>query len=203
MIAAEVLELSWQVQVSLASGYAGYILACSGQREGHKTIDAIFITLLYSLITTLLLFQLAEKSPPTAGFLALAGTCVSALLWRMVGRRMLWKIMRGLNFSWSNDDPSALATISNNTRAKISQIAVLLDDGTWLRCDDTSQFASAPFGPCILGPNGDVALYLTHEEKAGKRPRALKTVRNACFGDRITYIPSAKIRRITLRHICG
>ena len=37
---AELLNLPWQIQVSLASGYAGYMLAYTGMRENHRTIDS-------------------------------------------------------------------------------------------------------------------------------------------------------------------
>jgi len=108
--------------------------------------------------------------------------------------------MHRFNVTWSNDDPAALITLSNNSRYPLTQFAVQLDDDTWLRCDDTSKFLGAPFSPVIIGPSGDVAFYLTHEEMKGAEPKELKSVRDPNYGDRITYIPAHRIRRITFRH---
>jgi len=108
--------------------------------------------------------------------------------------------LRWAKVSWSDDDPSALATLSGNARFPVSQIAVELDNGTWLRCDDASRFANAPFGPFVIGPTGDVALYLTHLEKPGEPDVEVHNVRDGHWGDRITYVPAPRVRRITLRH---
>jgi hypothetical protein len=111
--------------------------------------------------------------------------------------------MRALNSSWSDDDPSALATILANSKHHLSQVAVLLDDGTWLRCDDAGMFADAPFGPCKLGPNGDMAIYITHEQLTDGSVKELRTVRDPYYGDRVTYIPASKIKRVNYRHMNG
>ena len=78
---------------------------------------------------------------------------------------------------------------------------MLLDDGTWLRCDDTSKFNDAPYAPCLIGPSGDVALYLTHEEPPGGPAKEMTTVIDAHYGDRLTYVPANRVRRLTVRHM--
>lgn len=196
----EILNLPWQIQVSLAAGYAGYVIAYTGIREGHKTIDTAFITLCFGVIATGILSLTPEVMPIVAGTGAFASSCIAALIWRKFGRDILRTGLRSSSVSWSNDDPSALATLMANSRHRLTQVAVLLDDGTWLRCDNTMQFMNAPFGPVVIGPNGDIALYLTHEEVSGSEARELTSVRNEYYGDRITYIPSARIRQITFRH---
>lgn len=88
-----------------------------------------------------------------------------------------------------------------NSKYRVYQVAVLKDDGTWLRCDDTTKFQGAPFAPCLLGPTGDVALYLTHTEPPNADVSELKTVRDAHYGDRITDVPANRIKMLTLRHV--
>jgi hypothetical protein len=53
----------------------------------------------------------------------------------------------------------------------------------------------------LLGLNGDVALYLTHEEAADGKVKTLATVRDPGYGDRITYVPASHVKRITIRHM--
>jgi hypothetical protein len=194
------LNLPWQIQVSLASGYAAYLLSYRGIRFGHRTIDTTFITVAFGLIATGVMALLKAEKPLLSGVAAFAITCLAALIWRRFLRHLVQLMMHKLDISWANDDPSALATLSSNNRYKVSQVAVELDDGTWLRCDRTDKYADAPFGPMVLGPDGDIALYLTHEEKLGKAVKELGTVRDPSWGDRITYIPAARIRQITFRH---
>jgi hypothetical protein len=198
----ELLNLPWQIQVALASGYGAYLMSYTGIRSHHRAIDTTFITLVFGLIATAILGlgTVFEAGGIASGITAFAVTVLVGLWWRKWGRSALRWVLRRLDVSWSDDDPSALASISANTNCYLSQIAVLTEDGTWLRCDDTTKFKDAPFGPCLIGPNGDVALYLTHEEPPGKRARKLKTVRDSYYGDRLTYVPAPRIKRVALRY---
>jgi hypothetical protein len=197
----DVLNLPWEVQVSLASGYVAYLLAFAGLRWRHSAIDVAFITLVFGLIATDSLVFTNNHHAVVAGTVAFAAACVSGFIWRKWGRSASRSLLRGVNLTWSDDHWSALDTLCGNSAHPVSQVAVLLDDGTWLRCDDTSKFNEVPFAPCLLGPTGDVALYLTHEEMADGSVRELSSVLNADYGARITYVPAARIRRITLRHM--
>jgi hypothetical protein len=198
----DLLNLSWQVQVALASGYAAYLLCYAGVRGSHTTIDTTFSTLVFSLIATAVLYLSRPCIPDiAAGTLAFVVTCASGVLWRRFLRQPLRWAMHALDVSWSDDDPSALATLLANSKYPVSQIGVLLDDGTWVGCDDMSKFKDAPFGPCKLGPSGDVALYLTYELSADGKVKELETVRDPFYGDRVTYIPASRIKQITFRHL--
>lgn len=201
MTVSTLLSLPLGIQIALGSGCAAYFVAYSGIRDRHRTIDIAFITLVFSLASSATFALTSSWGWIEKGFVAFICPVVIALIWRKWGRNALRALLRASNISWSDDDPSALATLSSNSRFRVSQVAVLLDDGTWLSCDDTRQFNDAPYGPCLFGPNGDVALYLTHEEPPGEEARDMQTTRNPDYGDRITYIPAARIRRITLRHM--
>jgi hypothetical protein len=175
-------------------------VAYSGLRGHHRTIDIAFITLVFSLVATATFALTPAWGVIGKCLVAFISSIATAVIWRKWGRSIVRFLLRLANISWSDDDPSALATLSANSTFPVTQIAVLLDDGTWLRCDDTRQFNDAPYGPCLLGPNGDVALYLTHEEQPGQQAKSLETVRDPNLGDRITYVPASRIRRITFRH---
>jgi len=194
------LKLPWEIQVALASGYAAYALAYTGLRDRQRTIDIAFLSLVFSVPATMIFGEMASKSPMITIPLAFIAAFGVALIWRRFLRPLVFPILQKFDITWANDDPSALATLSGNSKFGVTQIAVLLDDGTWLRCDDVRKFERAPYWPYVLGPNGDVALYLTHEETAGGEAKVLSTVRDPNYGDRITYVPASRIREITIRH---
>jgi hypothetical protein len=196
----EFLKLPWEIQGALASGYAAYAVAYTGLRDRQRPIDIAFLSLVFSVPAMLAFWLLASRGLAISIPAAFVASIVTGIIWRRAIRPLVFQILKKFDVTWSNDDPSALATLSSNTEFRITQIAVLLDDGTWLRCDDARKFVAAPFAPYLLGPNGDVALYLTHEETADGTVKTLTTVRDANYGDRITYVPAGRIKRITIRH---
>ena len=196
----KLISLPLIVQVALGSGYAAYCLAYMGIRQHHKPVDVTFSTLAFSVMTTIVLTSTVWMGQPLSAGIAILITLLSALIWRKFGRRLMRFILRTGDISWTDDSPSALATLSQDTDHMVSQIAVLLDDGTWLECRDTSKFSKSPFGPCVIGEGGDLGLYLTHKELPDGTTKELATVKSDTWGDRITYVPSARIREITIRH---
>jgi uncharacterized membrane protein YeaQ/YmgE (transglycosylase-associated protein family) len=194
------LKLPWEIQAALASGYVAYMVAYAGLKGRHSAVDTAFITLVFSLIATVILSFASQFGIPWAITAAVVGCCVSGLVWRKWGRKAYRAVMRSLDVSWANDDPTALETLSGDSAHYLTAIAVQLDDGRWLRCDDTERFRDAPHGPALIGPSGDVAFYLTHEDAADGTPKELQTVRSPDFGDRITYVPASRIRMMNLRY---
>jgi hypothetical protein len=203
MSTEDLLKLPWDLQVPLASGYAAYVLAYTGLRDRQKTVDIAFISLVFSLAATAVLALAAKRGvdPVKASALAFAVTVSSGALWRKLGRPFVAWALRAANITWSNDDPSALASLGENTKCYVTQIAVQLDDDSWLSCLDAAQFSKSPFGPFQLGPNGDVALYVTDISSADGTDKPQLTLRDPAYGDRITYVPAARIKRITVRYL--
>jgi len=198
----ELLKLPWEVQLPLASGYAAYVLAYTGLRDRQKTVDIAFISLVFSLIATFVQITAVRDNidPIRAGAIAFGTTVLSGLLWRKIGRPFISWSLRATNITWSNDDPSALASLSDSTKYYLTQVAVYLDDGSCVSCENASDFSESPFGPLQIGPQGDIALYVTEVSPVNGEPRHQPNVRHAEYGDRITYIPAARIRQITFRH---
>jgi hypothetical protein len=198
----EVLKLPWDLQAALAIGYAAYIVANRGLRGRQSTIDVAFISLIFSVIATMVL---AAAAPRLGTVLAIALAFLTSVavgaMWRWRGREWLSRAFMWSNLSWSNDELSALVTLSANNKHPVSQVSVLLDDDTWLCCDRTVQFTDAPFGPLLIGADGDVALYVTSERYADGTTKEQSTVQDTRLGDCMTYVPAARIRRILLRHV--
>ena len=190
-------------QIVLASGYLAYRVGYQGVGTHQRPIEIIFGALAFSLVASGVLALLGSCTSwhmIVKGLIAAGITLAAGVSWRKWGGEWFLALMRKWDISWGNDRPSALGAIMQNNKFPVSQIAVELDDGTWLRCDDASKFSDAPFGPCLLGPDGSVGLYLTHEDIPGGESRELKTTIDAHYGHRITYISANKIRRLALRH---
>lgn len=198
----DLLKLPWDVQLPLASGYAAYVLAYTGLRDRQKTVDVAFISLVFSLIATSVQLVAAQRDlgPIKASAIAFGVTVLCGLLWRRVGRPLVSWSLRAANITWSNDDPSALASLTDSTKFYVTQVAVYLDDGSCMSCENAADFGGSPFGPLQIGPQGDIALYVTEVTLANGDARNQPSVRHESFGDRITYIPAARIRQITVRH---
>lgn len=200
----KLLSLPWEIQLALGCGYAAYAIAYVGIRAHHKPVETAFRTITFGLIATLVLSLTTGYAPwirvGAAGLASITG----GLLWRFFGIDGFREVMRKLNMSWSDETPSAWFRVTQqNARFPLTQISVLLDDGTWLNCDQCGRFNDSPFGPAILGPKGDVALYVTERVPPGAAGVAQSSIIDAEYGDRITYVPAASIKRVTLRHLKG
>jgi hypothetical protein len=196
----DILALSWKVQVALASGYAAYIISYRGIRAHHSAQDTVFLALVFSLIASAELWLARSLSPLVAGACAFLLSVAVGVLWRRRGRQMLTSMLRGPNTTWSDDTPSAWARLQENRENPVSQLSVLLKDGTWLNCDETARFNAAPYAPCVLGTNGDVLMYLTSTTAKGTtEDKEQSTVLHERFGARLTYVPSSEIARVNIR----
>ncbi|HEX8262858.1 MAG TPA: hypothetical protein VF547_08290 [Allosphingosinicella sp.] len=197
----KLLNLPWEVQLALASGYAAYMLAYVGIREHHKAIDVTFRTLAFGLCATAVLAlspsQLGWPRAVAAVLVALMG----GVLWRFWLAEGMQRAIRNVNLSWSDDTPSAWSRVTqHNSRHFVTQVTVHLDDDSWLFCDATGSFGAAPFGPCIFGTNGDIALYVTHSAAPGEDFKAVgNAVRDTHHGDELTWVPASRIRKVSVR----
>lgn len=193
--------LTWQVQLALASGFAAYFIGFVGIRHHHRAIEVTFWSILFSLVTTATLTLTSEWDHLESALAAFSCTIAFAIFWRAWFYEWILKQLRDHDVAWTTDDPSALFTITHARKIKITQVAVQLIDGIWLECRDANKFEHTPFGPLTVGPNGDVALYLTHIDDADGTSKELKSVWNDNLGPRITYVPADRIKQITFRHL--
>lgn len=193
------LNLPWQIQLSLGSGYLAYLIAYAGIRQHHTATDAIFRTVAFGLAATAVLLW----APLEHGLLeiaALASALATGALWRWKGMAMTKTALGVANVTWSDDIPSAwLSITAMRTDVRPSQIAVDLDNGRTLVCDDTRRFAKAPYGPCVFGLDGSVALYVTAEMRPDNTWLEKLDVEHPFDGPRLTYIPASAIKRVEMR----
>ncbi|WP_232493623.1 hypothetical protein [Novosphingobium kaempferiae] len=197
----KLLSLPWQIQLALGSGYAAYLVAYAGRRAHHTAVDVTFRSLAFGLVATTTLFVVQSLPALVVIPETVLLTVITGALWRRFGIPVYDWLMREADISWADDTPTAWQSITVcNNKHELSQLTVQLDDGTLLVCNDTSQFADQPFGPAVIGANGDVALYVNFEVAADGTEIDIDDAVVPYWGARMTYIPASKIARVSLRH---
>ncbi|MDX0158973.1 hypothetical protein GOC22_25535 [Sinorhizobium meliloti] len=197
----EIASLPLATVLFLAAGYSGYFIANTGIRDHHKSVDVAFSSAVFGFFGLFLHQTLVthEINVYASTLLPYAASCLIGVAWRMWGRRGMRCVLRFLHVSYADELPSAWVSMFNVTGVDGTQLAVQLKNGTWLECDDLHRFAKAPNGPCVLGTNGDVLMYVTHYRLSGEDRRENAAVQFEAWGDEITFIPGSEIARIDLR----
>jgi hypothetical protein len=169
-----------------------------------------FLTLAFSLPFTLAALIVDSAQTPKVSddptyqkaaviLIGFATSILFGVLWRKYFKNLTHSILSKLNVSWANDDPPALITISASTNYSIWQLLVETKDKHWFESLDIEKYATAPYGPFLLGPTGDVALYVDQITLPDGTEKEQRRVLDPLYGDKITYIPTGEIRRITMR----
>lgn len=199
---ASLLDLPWSTLFTLASGYTAYLISNLGLRDHHKPIDVAFSTLVYGLVARIVFDPVIDRGEPQwlasiSGFLF---ALIVAISWNRYGRRIFSLALRKMDVSLHDELPSAWMTMLATKDVNATQLIVKLTSGTWLMCEDLREFRNEPNGPCALGINGDVLMYVTHQ----KGPEdisfsALPSVIDPEWGSEALYLASDKIERIYFR----
>ena len=195
----KLLNLPWQIQLALGSGYLAYLIAYSGIRQHHTATDVTFRSFSFGLVATSFMIWVPLR-PICLEVGAVVATLGTGAIWRWKG--MAWaKAALGItNITWADDIPTAWLSITAlRTDVRPSQIAVDLDCGRTLFCEDTRRFKNAPFGPCVFGLDGSLALYVTAEMRSDGTWIEKSDVEDSHDGPRITYVPANSIKRVELR----
>ena len=191
-------ELSLSVQVALASGYLAYITAYAGLRRGHATQDAIFISLVFSVVA-LLCFELF---PIEQTYLRAAAACVMALLsgvlWRKAGRPSWLWLMRKTGVHREDGVHSPWDVVVQTDR-KVGQLSVHLKNGRVLFLNDRRNFLNAPWEGLYLGGDGSIIMAVEMEELPDGSEEIRQAVVDDAWGTRLTFIPSSEIARVNIR----
>lgn len=195
------LGLSWTTLVTVASGYAAYLLSYAGKRRHHTQTDTIFLTLVFGLPSAAAM-GIASDYIHEAYLLGAIGGCSAlggSIAWSVGLRDLVRRSLRRLNVTWTNDDISALDTVLASTGYAVSGLSVTLDDDSILECRDTREVSDAPFGPFVVGQDGSFAIYATFATTSDGIERPIEHLRSQEHGDRLTYIPSARVKTATFR----
>lgn len=191
-------ELSLSLQVALASGYLAYITAYAGLRRGHATQDAVFISLVFSVIA-LLSFELF---PIEQTYIRSAAACAAALLsgiiWRKAGRPSWLWLMRKTGIHREDGVHSPWDVVVQTDR-KVGQLSVHLKNGRVLFLNDRRNFLNAPWEGLYLGGDGSIIMAVEMEELPDGSEEIRQAVVDDAWGTRLTFIPSSEIARVNIR----
>lgn len=197
----DLAALPWTFHVVLASGYCAYLVAYVGIRYNHKATDTIFASLAFGLVALLALLLPLHAPVWVRASSAFVASIFAGILWRSVVRDILRRIASRLHYSWSDGTHSAWDKLQEDSRQQPTQLAVETSDGWTFYCTDAWRVKDLPFGPYVLGTNGDVLMYADRSEGPDKPEGQVPGVFDDQWGSQITYLPKDRVIRIMIRFI--
>lgn len=191
-------NLSLATQVALGAGFLAYGVAYAGLRESHGPVDAVFITLAFSVVATLAFMGAQGWGVWSQSAFAFLIALIAAALWRRwIRRAVLWlfattRVHRedGVHRSW--------ASIVQTDR-RVGQISVHTKDGRILYLNDRQRYSAAPWGGLYLGGDGAIVMVVEEEEFADGKEEMREDISDPHWGTRMTYIPAGEIARVNIR----
>lgn len=192
-------SLPWQLQLVLGSGYCAYLVAYVGLRRNHRAADTIFASLAFGLAAVAVLFLADGLHWAARAGLAFLAPLAAAIAWRALLRLRLRKFMRWVGYSWADDTESAWDCLLENSTDHPTQLTVETDDGWSFHCSDVGKVRDLPFGPFILGGNGDVLMYADRSEAPGAEAADVPGAFTDDWGNMVTYLPQERVRRVAIR----
>ncbi|WP_149756865.1 DUF6338 family protein [Roseivivax sediminis] len=199
----ELLSLSWQTQAVLIGGYLAYVIAYSGRRMNHRAFDAFAIVLVFggfSLISLSILDSALGDNHwkhQISGVVSVVFPCLIAIAWRRFLKDWVSDKINLLAGAQEDGLPTAWDTVIQTQDVAYCQLIVSLKDGRSLESFPLGDYNDLPNGPCVLGSDGSVAMYVTHIfEKNESRPATEIT---NDLGSRLTYIPADQIAEVDFR----
>lgn len=197
-------DLPWQAQLVAVAGYFGYVVAYVGRRGGHQPIDTAAISLCFGSVCLFVLSldsyvssvcpKLPKQVLPIFGVTA---SIISGALWRAYFRHFAGVVISKLSKSDDDGHLSAWESIIQNQKVDYSQLIVALNDGRVLESYPLGDFNDWPNGPCVLGNDGSIGMYVTNIEEAGVS-RETNAISNT-DGMRITFIPASQVKEIDFK----
>jgi hypothetical protein len=200
------LELTWQTQVVLVSGYFAYLISNTGKRAQHNIFDTSLIILAFGGIG-LLVIKFVQLLPcknefllnTSAAALAVVSTIAASILWHRVIKNWTGSLTRYLSGNKNDGLLTAWDNVVHEQRYKYSELIVTLKNGKVFESYPLGKFNGELNGPCVLGADGSIAMYVTRvfddEYPEGRLSEA--TVNDD--GARITYLPADSIAEIDIR----
>ncbi len=197
------------VLVVLAAGYIGYKVAYTGKNKQHKPVDVVFISLAFGLVAQIVYGPVSVTMPAVmsigakqiAAVIAVFVALVVASLWRKFLEGWVKTLLRASDVSFSDGCLTVLDTIRVSTKHRLSQLTVRMIDGSAVMCDYLYLFEDKPFGPCQIGEDGSVALYVNCFRRNNLEDWQDIDPVNEIYGSSMTYIPANQIKDIELRYL--
>jgi hypothetical protein len=205
----QILSLPAQTFLLLTAGYIGYRIAYTGKDTRHRTVDVIFIAVVFATIARLSIQGLGHlmdgalgKHPWVVSCLSVLVVIAIAAVWRKHLEGLVFASLRWSGVSHADRNRTAWESLIARSGHKPTEMVVRKKDGTAVLCERLADFENDPCGPCILGEDGSVVLYVTHFRPVrGEEWLDISESPDADWGRTMTYIPAGEISEISIRMV--
>lgn len=195
------LDLPFDTLFVVAVGYLGYRAAYIGRGAGRSGVETVFLSAVFALIAkamTLGLFGFGAAS--WVGYAVTVPAVVAlAMIWRRWLQEVVFRLLRWLDLNDHDGFTSVWDSMLARPLPPITQIVVRMKSGRKLLCDDVGRFNNSPLGPCLLGEDGSVALYVTHVMTDEAEGWVEVEPVHAKWGESMTYIRAEAISDVDIR----
>lgn len=196
---AQLLNLPFATLSVLGSGYIGYRLSCIGHDGPHGPVDVVFMSLVFAAIAKAVML-LHGSSVILAAIPAFAAVFLAALFWRALLSPFLQRQFRNAGLIDHDRGRNVWESMIMRTDLHVPrQLVVTLKNGRQLMCEDLKDFKSAPLGPCLLGPDGSIGIYVTSITSKNTGEWEDADAQDDGCGPAMTFIPAAEIERVRIR----
>lgn len=190
-----------QMQIAAGIGFLSYLVATAGLRERHRPVEITGWTLAFSAVflATLPVMQ-AAVSERWSMWISAGVPIMIAGLWRYRGHRLASWVGAKLKISRAMQYPSVESWIADH-HPRITQIGVVLKDGTEISCMNADEHWDGEFKASMLFAPDGIALHADTIVRPGKEPKkyTYQHLHDANWGSRITVIPKDQIAWYWLR----
>ncbi|WFP74523.1 hypothetical protein [Mesorhizobium sp. WSM4906] len=206
---AELLNLSFTIQIVLVSGFFAYKTSVIGKVSTDSTEDVLFKVLSYGAVGKVIAFILAElwriqgfgwSLDGTNYDIALSATTMAsaifaAMMWRLYVSRLYSQFMQYYGVYRDDHEPSVWNSITGAS-ALWDCVHIHLEDGKVLESHFPKLDANRPLPGVVLNEDG-VSLYVTTIHRPDGTSAEFEQGINSGF-ETITYVPRDRIQRMEI-----
>lgn len=198
-----ILDFETSFLVMIAIGYLSFRIAYVERIQEENTTQTVFLSACFAALfqtaaNFLSLVNFSSKQLPEIAVIGLSAllTLLIAIWWRRDGMKRYAKMWKSTGGNHLDGLHTVLDTIRTGSDFKPTTLLVAVDDGPFLYCSNLGDFKNFPFGPCLIGGDGSIAMYVTHTMPSGGKnwEETEDHARN-----QITIIPANRVKLIETR----
>lgn len=201
----KLLQLPFEVIWPLGAGYLAYRLAYVGRDAPHKTFDGTFLVFVFGAIAKGIASLIAVTAPeaPVAITAAMgaAFALVVAAIWRIWAAECVYDYLRERKVLDHDGQPDVWRSMLARQLPGPVQLIVTTKAGKIYLCDELGRYNDAPLGPCLLGEDGSIAMYVTAWRRVGEAKwHDVKPYRED-VGFEMSFFKASEIERIDITRL--